>query len=318
MSSGLKASDSAHPAALDGTGSEAPSLWGYPATYLLIGINLAVYGAMYRLGPLPVMLRGVVHSWHLAGAARTAPETQFRALADQIGGLLTAPFSERVLLVFGSSSADLTLFRAQWWRLITANFVHVHLLHLLLNMWCLWNLGLFGEPLLGPAGLVAVYLLTGAAGMFQSLLVSLYVGRLDIVAGASGAVFGLAGILIVLLSNRKLALPWRELRSLRLQVIFFAAANLLIGLLPQILSALSPHHHGMAQAQADALTRVDNGAHFGGLLCGLALGFPLFPRLTSTSSSYHARQMMVFGTAALLLMLAGYALASFARSLGAV
>ena len=57
----------------------------------------------------------------------------------------------------------------QWWRLLTATFVHVGLLHIATNMWCLWNLGLLGEPLLGPVGLIAVYLITGIAGNLLSL-----------------------------------------------------------------------------------------------------------------------------------------------------
>jgi rhomboid protease GluP len=149
--------------------------------------------------------------------------------------------------------------------------------------------------------------------MLQSLAFSLYTGRWDIVAGASGAVFGIAGILIVLLSNRKLALPWKELRSLRMQVIFFAGANLLLGILPQALPALSASHLKLLHLDPQALPQIDNSAHIGGLLCGLALGVPLFPRLTSGKSSYHARQVLVFSAMALLLVLGGYALASFAH-----
>ena len=111
----------------------------------------------------------------------------------------------------------------QWWRLVTGAFVHVTILHIALNMWCLWNLGIFGEPLLGKRGLVAVYLLTGTTGMMFSYAWSVASGQVAFVAGASGAVFGIAGILIVLLSNRKLQVPWEELRSLRRQVIFFAS-----------------------------------------------------------------------------------------------
>ena len=53
---------------------------------------------------------------------------------------------------------------------------------------------------------------------------------MTLVVGASGAVFGIAGILIVLLSNKKLSLPWSELRSLRRSVVLFAVLNLLIGI----------------------------------------------------------------------------------------
>ena len=268
-----------------------PSLLAYPATYALIAINLLVFAAMFRFGPVPALLR-----------------------QHDYGSILTAPFDQSVLVFFGSSTPARIVGLGEWWRLLTSTFVHVTVLHLLLNMWCLWNLGIFGEPLLGRPGLVAVYLLTGAAGMLQSLAVSLFTGQWSVVAGASGAIFGIAGILIVLLSNRKLALPWEELRSLRRQVIFFALANLAIGMAPGALPGFSPQHLRLMHLDPEMLPRIDNSAHVGGFLCGLALGLPLFPRMTSGRSSYRARQVLVFVTAALLLGLIAYALGTFARS----
>lgn len=286
---------------------EPPSLLAYPATYFLIAINLAVFVVMSRSGPLPNLLRG--HMGHAADASRAA---------GWVADLFTAPFGEGLLVMFGACTPDRVLVGGQWWRLVTSLFVHVTLLHLLLNMWCLWNLGIFGEPLLGRPGLVAVYLLTGAAGMLQSVILSVVTGHVDlIVAGASGAIFGIAGILIVLLSNRKLAAPWEELRSLRRQVVFFALANLLLGGLPELTARLFPALLRTAHLDPGVFPNVDNGAHLGGFLCGLALGVPLLPRMTSGRSTYRARQVLVFSTAALLLVLISYALASFARSLAA-
>ena len=273
------------------TRERPPSLLAYPATYLLIGINLAVYAAMFRFGPIPQDLRQHTYS-----------------------SILTDPFSQSVLVHFGSSTPGRILAFGQWWRLVSSTFVHVTLLHLALNMWCLWNLGIFGEPLLGRPGLIAVYLLTGAAGMLQSLGVSLLTGQWSVVAGASGAIFGSAGSLIILLSNRKLALPWEELRGLRRQVIFFALANLAIGIVPGALPAISPEHLRLVHLDPGMLPRIDNSAHVGGFLCGLALGLPLFPRMTSGRSSYRARQILVFAMAGLVLCLLAYALGNFARS----
>jgi rhomboid protease GluP len=263
-----------------------PSLLGYPATYLLIGINLVVFAIMFRYSPAVQLIRQHP-SW----------------------GILTAPFSVDTLLGFGGSDSTLILQQNEWWRLITATFVHVTILHLLLNMWCLWNLGLFGEPLLGRPGLVAVYLLTGTSGMMLSLTWSIVSRQETLVAGASGAVFGVAGILIVLLSNRKLAAPWKELRSLRRSVIWFAVLNLTIGIVPQFLPAFSSSQLARLHINSGSLPRIDNTAHLGGFLTGLALGFPLFPRMTSGKSSYRARQVLVFAAAAFLLCLFGYGLA---------
>ena len=263
-------------------GQRTTSLWAYPATYLLMGINVAVFLVMFGYGPVPGMIHE--HAW---------------------SGILTASFDIDTLVRFGASATPL-IGQGEWWRLITGTFVHVTILHLVLNMWCLWNLGLFGEPLLGKQGLVAVYVLTGTAGMMLSYSWSVLTGQDALVAGASGAVFGIAGILIVLLSNRGLSVPWEELRGLRRQVIFFAAANLAIGMAPQMLSIAST-----AEPLVRRLPRIDNTAHLGGFLSGLVLGFPLFPRMTSGRASYRARQRLTFVCAALVLCLVGYALARF-------
>ena len=278
-----------HPPAKAQTRDKPPSLLAYPATYLLVGINLLVFAIMFRFGPVPAL-------WH----------------SGHYGQIFTAGFDPEVIVRFGGSFSPGILQDNQWWRLLASTFVHVTILHLAVNMWCLWNLGLFGEPLLGRPGLVAVYPLTGTAGMMLSLAWSMFSRQETLVAGASGAVFGVAGILIVLLSNKKLSLPWKELRSLRQSVILFAVLNLAIGIVPQFLPALSPAQLGRLHLSPDSLPRVDNTAHLGGFLSGLALGVPLFPRMTSGKSSYRARQALVFTMAGLFLCLLGYGLSKFA------
>jgi len=251
------------------------SLWNYPATYILIGINVAVYILMLLYSHF------VLHTPNPTG--------------------ITADFDFKTLLGFGASDAFMVV-HGQWWRLLTAAFVHVTLLHIALNMWCLWNLGVFGEPLLGRRGLICVYLLTGITGNMFSLAWAALSGVDALVAGASGAVFGIAGILIVLLSNRKLSLPWEELKALRRQVIFFAVINLALGVGPQVLHIFS-----------STLGRIDNTAHIGGFVCGLALGLPLFPRMMSGRAGYRRRQTQTFIVATLVLCLFGYAISAFAR-----
>ena len=272
------------------------SLWSYPATYLLLAVNFLVFGWMISSGHVVEILRHAPH--------RTI--TDWWAMAN-------FPFDPELIRRSGGSATSLIVHSGQWWRLLTSTFVHVTLLHLLVNMWCLWNLGLFGERLLGRAGLVVTYLLTGVAGMMLSLSWSVFHGEDSLVAGASGAVFGVAGILIVLLSNRKLSLPWEELRALRRSVILFAGLNLLFGLVPRFLATLPDVQLAHMHLARGSLLQVDNSAHLGGFATGLALGLPLFPRMTSGRSSYRARQALVFMFAAFLLMLVGYGIAAFAR-----
>jgi rhomboid protease GluP len=237
-----------------------------PGTYLLLAINIAVYLWM------------VTH--------HVDPKDP----------------SEAALLHYGANNTWLVLHR-QWYRLLTATFVHVGLLHLLTNMWCLWNLGILGEPLIGPYGMVAVYMLTGIAGNLLSMASDVIITMLTrdprhllgVGAGASGAVFGIAGILIVLLSNHRLPFPWEELRRLRSSVIKFAGINLIIGLSTIFINV------GI---------RIDNMAHIGGFLSGLALGVPLVPRMTSGRERYLSRQKMTFAAACLVLALFGYWIAN--------
>jgi rhomboid protease GluP len=226
-----------------------------PGTYILLAINIAVFGWM------------VLH-----GVSAKDPTTA-------------------QLIQYGATNSTYIIVGHQWWRLLTATFVHVGLIHIATNMWCLWNLGLLGEPLLGPAGLVAVYLITGIAGNLLSLCSNvIFRDYISVGAGASGAVFGIAGILIVLLSNKKLPIPAFELNRLRRSVIQFAVLNLIIGI----------------GANFTSIVRIDNHAHIGGFLSGLALGVPLVPRMTAGRTRYLARQKLTFAVATFLLFLFAY------------
>jgi rhomboid protease GluP len=242
-----------------------------PATYLLLAVNVGVYLGMV-----------------LAGVDPLTP-------------------SPDDLVHFGANYPLAVLVGHQWWRIITAMFVHVGILHLAANMWCLWNLGVIGEPLLGMFGVLSVYVLTGAAGNLLSLTFN---GRGQVGAGASGAVFGIAGILIVLFSNKRLAeprpgflgIPLEDLRAIRRSVISFAALNLLIG----AGTTVGPLMRGIHLEDL----HIDNMAHIGGFASGLAMGVPLLPRMTSGRAPYLQRQKVVFAAAALLLSLFGYFLAN--------
>jgi len=253
------------------TTSRMPRLAQAPGTYLLLGINIVVY--------LWMILHGV-------DAFSPDPDA---------------------LIHFGANFPEAVFGYNEWWRVVTAMFVHVGALHLATNMWCLWNLGMIGEPLLGFFGLTSVYLLTGICGNLLSLAFS---SRGQVGAGASGAVFGIAGILIVLFSNKKLAeprpgfhgIPVEDLHAIRRSVISFAALNLLIGL-----GTLSqPLMHGI---HMDGL-HIDNLAHMGGFVFGLLLGVPLVPRMTSGRSAYMNRQKATFAAGLLAMALFGYFLSN--------
>ena len=248
-----------------------------PATYSLVGLNLLVFISM------------VVHHVSMAN-----PTT------DQ-------------LMLWGASHAGAVLQGGEWWRIVSAMFVHVGIIHLATNMWCLWNLGLLAEPLMGSFGVIAVYVLTGAAGNLLSTaynwLGPVFLNRLDpqhfplvagfpVGAGASGAVFGIAGALIVLLKSRLLPVPPDDLKKLRRSVIYFAAINLAIGFTISFGAAV-----------ADAGLRIDNMAHLGGFICGLLFALPMVPRIGTPRKLFWSRLRWALVGVTSLLVLFGFFLA---------
>jgi rhomboid protease GluP len=240
--------------------------WAFaPATYVLLGINIAVF-----LGML------------LNRVSILDPTT------DQ-------------LLRWGANCGPYVLIGGQWWRLFTAMFVHVGIIHIATNMWCLWNLGLLAEPLIGPMGVVAAYVLTGFAGNLLSVAVHPGVpgGPEGIVgAGASGAIFGLAGVLILLLKSPLLPIPKEELKKLRWSVIQFSILNFGIGLYTAF---------GRSPVQ------IDNMAHLGGFLSGLAFGIPLVPRIGAAKDLFERRRILAVLGMGFLLVLLAFGLHSFWR-----
>jgi rhomboid protease GluP len=113
-------------------------------------------------------------------------------------------------------------------------------------------------------------------------------------AGASGAVFGLAGVLILLLKAKLLPVPPGEIHRLRRSVIYFALLNFVIG--------------GTTMFFPTSI-RIDNMAHLGGFLCGLALGAPLVPRIGAAKSEFVFRSWAAYGTMTVLLLAFAYGVA---------
>jgi membrane associated rhomboid family serine protease len=105
------------------------------------------------------------------------------------------------------------------WRLLTSVFAHGGILHIALNMYTLWIFGQILEPLIGKWRYLALFLISGVAGSAGMLLLAPYTGAV----GASGAIFGMFGALIVV--QRKLGGPIRQL-------IVLIVINLAIGFFP--------------------------------------------------------------------------------------
>lgn len=137
----------------------------------------------------------------------------------------------------------------EWWRLLTSAFLHYGLLHLLLNMWALFSVGGLLERLLGRALYLLLYLASALGGGLLSIA---WHGDKLWSAGASGAVFGVCGGLLGYILRHKEALPRSVWKPLQNSALTFAAYNLFYGAV----------HPG-----------IDNAAHIGGLVTGIALGW---------------------------------------------
>jgi rhomboid protease GluP len=190
-------------------------------------------------------LRALLRS-HRATVALMASQVVLWVCAEALGGS-----TDRLTLVRLGANFKAAVHAGQWQRLITSMFLHIGPLHLLLNVYALWSLGRFFEPLFGLARFWLIYLCSGLAGAAASA--TLGAGALS--AGASGAIFGLMGAGIVALRTGGRAAPdgdgapplsaWR--RRIVTNLVLVAVVNLAIGF---------------------RLGMIDNAAHVGGLLGG--------------------------------------------------
>ena len=213
-----------------------------PITTTLVAMNVAVYVAMVLTSVSPV--------------APAIPQ----------------------LLKWGANWGPLSL-GPEPWRMLASNYVHGGILHIALNMWCLWNLGFLAERVFDPWTYVLTYTFCGLAGS----LASLWWHPLTPTVGASGAIFGLAGALISALYLGHLPISRQAIQGTLKSLLMFAGYNLFFGA---------------------AIKVVDNSAHIGGLLAGLALGAVLAKHLTAAPEIRDPWRRGVSIAAAVVLFLA--------------
>ena len=176
---------------------------------------------------------------------------------------LTTLIPPGVLLPFGAKLNSYIHNQHQWWRFVTPMFLHVNLLHLIVNMYSLWIVGPYVEKLYGSAKFVVFWVVTGVGGVVGSYLtvrpglagnpITGFIFRpLDTPsAGASGALFGLVGVLFVFGIKFRHELPEGFKRAFGTGLLPMIVLNLFIG---YVLRGF-----------------VDNAAHLGGMLSGAAL-----------------------------------------------
>jgi rhomboid protease GluP len=186
--------------------------------------------------------------------------------------------SSQGLIDWGANYAPYTL-GGEWWRLFTSMFMHIGVIHLVFNMYALFMIGAYIEPMLGARTFTTAYLCTGIA----ATLVSTWWHDSNMVgAGASGAIFGMYGVFLALLSTN--LIPAKARKEMLTGIGVMVGYNLLYGL----------------------KEGVDNAAHVGGLLSGLIAGYLIYLSIK--------KPVLKTGVALLLLVVTSLGTVSFLKS----
>lgn len=199
-----------------------------PVTYVLLAANILVFVVMLGYG---------------AGIWHTSNNVQLAWGAN-----------------FGPATKD-----GEWWRLGSALFLHFGLLHLAMNMLSLWDGGRLVERMYGPGRFALIYFCSGLSGNLLSLIAQ---GDRAVSGGASGAIFGVYGALMVFLLRERRRLNSAEFKWLFWGAVGFSVVTIGLGL---------------------QITGIDNAAHIGGLLAGILSGAALSRPFGARASFWRSR-----------------------------
>ncbi len=177
------------------------------------------------------------------------------------------------LITWGANLKMLTL-DGEWWRLLTSCFLHIGIIHLLMNMYALLYIGMLLEPLIGRKRFLSAYLLTGIC----SSLLSLWWHDQTISAGASGAIFGMYGMFLALLTTNLIEKEARN--EMAKSIVIFVGFNLLYGM----------------------KAGIDNAGHIGGLISGIAIGFAYLVSIRQPNNKHLKHRIIAIVTACVLLI----------------
>ena len=156
------------------------------------------------------------------------------------GGGLFAGIDMRVLRLFGAKDTFFIV-QGEWWRLVTAGFLHAGVFHIFMNSWVLFDLGMMAEQTFGTSRFLVIYFVSSVFGFIASMYWSPYA----ISVGASAAVCGLIGAMI--------AHGYRSGSGFGSFYIRWAVLIIVIGLMPGF--------------------HIDNAAHIGGMAAGFVIAY---------------------------------------------
>lgn len=227
-----------------------------PVTYAILVVNLALY-----------LLMSVVAGGNI--------------LTNIIKGS-----DSLTLVAFGAKINELVL-AGEWFRLVTPIFIHIGLLHIASNSYALWIIGPLIERLYGSARYLLLYLLAGIGGGILSLIWQVAADKPSgPSAGASGAIFGLFGVIMVFSYKYRKELPPNFRSAIKSSFLPVIVINLFIG---------------------TTIPFIDNAAHVGGLISGALLTL-LIPYLAPDSKRVSKLGLITIAMCALVIIY------SFARA----
>jgi membrane associated rhomboid family serine protease/tetratricopeptide (TPR) repeat protein len=185
-----------------------------------------------------------------------------------------SPTAQQLLRVGGSFGP--LLLDGEWWRLLSAEFLHGGIVHLAFNLWALWGAGQLAERIYGRLGFLAIYMLSAMG----ATLLSVAVAPLTVSIGASGAIFGVYGALSAFAWFHRNLFPGEFLRQQRNSLLAFLGYNVVFAVVDR---------------------RIDAAGHAGGFAVGIALGLLLWRDLRDPRSGAARQVGAVVVVAALLV-----------------
>ncbi|MDO9436258.1 rhomboid family intramembrane serine protease [Hydrogenophaga sp.] len=187
------------------------------------------------------------------------------------------------LFAWGANSTSAVVRDGEYWRLLTATVLHGGVLHLALNMYALWDAGRRVCQWFGNGQFLLIYWGAGLAGSALSLHFS---SQQAISVGASGAVFGVLGALLVGVYQHRERVPKAMVQQLLTSQGLFVVFMLVQGF---------------------ARSGIDNAAHVGGLVAGAALAWVLVELIDETAGAAHRLRQQVLGVGLVAVMVGGLA-----------
>nr|WP_255216017.1 rhomboid family intramembrane serine protease [Pseudenhygromyxa sp. WMMC2535] len=185
----------------------------------------------------------------------------------------------------------------EWWRLLTATFLHAGITHLAFNVYGMWAVGRITEQIFRPAAYALIYFGSGLIASLTSLLWSPMV----VSVGASGALLGILGAFFGFTIRRRDVLPEPFVKSVRRNALILIVLN--VGI-----SVMVPN--------------VDVAAHLGGLGTGLGLGY-LIARMAERPAATREqglawRRKALLANAGIVVALLGLGILAVPAQIGAV